>query len=95
MESLTEKIPCALVSEVNLWEGGITFHTLALLVSGAFSVVATVISIFLIVFHATHYSQPGEQRQYVPLVVSHSEKFYLMTCDVFRSISTASSAFFS
>lgn len=56
------------ISEVNLWEGGITFHTLALLVSGAFSVVATVISIFLIVFHATHYSQPGEQRHIIRIL---------------------------
>jgi hypothetical protein len=53
------------VEEVELWDGGLTFHHLALLVAGACALFACGISIFLIMQHATHYSKPIEQRQLV------------------------------
>lgn len=52
-----------LVEEVALWDGGVTFHVLALLVGGACALIACGVSLFLIVQHATHYSKPIEQRQ--------------------------------
>jgi hypothetical protein len=45
--------------------GKLTFHALALIISAACSLVAIVLSLFLIWMHATHYTKPCEQRQYV------------------------------
>jgi hypothetical protein len=49
--------------EEDLWDGGITFHELSLIVGGICAVLACAISAFLIMSHATHYSKPIEQRQ--------------------------------
>lgn len=51
------------VSEVDLWDGGITFHSLSLIVGGVCALLACAVSMFLIMGHATHYSKPIEQRQ--------------------------------
>jgi hypothetical protein len=49
--------------EEDLWDGGITFHNLSLIVAGVCALLACFVSIFLIMSHATHYSKPIEQRQ--------------------------------
>lgn len=51
------------VEESELWNGGITFHSLSLIVGGVCALLACGISIFLIMGHAMHYSKPVEQRQ--------------------------------
>ena len=59
------ELTCALwtVVEEVLWDGGITFHELSLIVAGVCALIACAISGFLIMSHATHYSKPIEQRQ--------------------------------
>ncbi|OKL57748.1 hypothetical protein UA08_07106 [Talaromyces atroroseus] len=52
----------ALVSEVPLWNNGLTFHQLGLILCAAFSLVGIVSSFFLAFMHAIHYSKPREQR---------------------------------
>lgn len=47
-----------------MWDDGITFHELCLIVGGFFAVIAAGVSFYLIMCHATHYSKPVEQRQY-------------------------------
>lgn len=51
------------VNEVDLWDGGITFHTLAIILGAVFAVIAWGVSFYLIMSHATHYSNALEQRQ--------------------------------
>lgn len=48
-----------------MWPDGITFHNLCLVVGGVFALIACGFSFYLIMGHATHYSKPEEQRQYV------------------------------
>ncbi|EAW12624.1 OSTA/TMEM184 family protein [Aspergillus clavatus NRRL 1] len=56
------------VAEVDLWDGGLTFHELCLIVGGAFAILAATISIYLIMCHATHYSKPIEQRHIIRIL---------------------------
>ncbi|KAJ5979068.1 hypothetical protein N7501_002410 [Penicillium viridicatum] len=56
------------IEEVVLWDGGITFHVLALLVGGACAIIACVVSLALIMLHATHYSKPIEQRHIIRIL---------------------------
>ena len=42
-----------------------TFHTLALIIAAACALIAIIVSFYLIIMHATHYTKPYEQRQYV------------------------------
>ncbi|KAJ5350022.1 hypothetical protein N7541_007749 [Penicillium brevicompactum] len=56
------------IEEVDLWDGGITFHLLALLVGGACAIIACGVSFWLIVQHATHYSKPIEQRHIIRIL---------------------------
>lgn len=58
-----ETNPRSTVDETELWNGGITFHSLSLIVGGVCALLACGISIFLIMGHAMHYSKPIEQRQ--------------------------------
>jgi hypothetical protein len=46
--------------------GTMTFHTLGLIIAAACSLVAILLSLYLIFMHANHYTKPYEQRQYVP-----------------------------
>jgi hypothetical protein len=48
----------------------VTFHHVGLVVSAVFALISVIISFFLIAKHATHYSKPWEQRQYVCLVAT-------------------------
>ncbi|KAJ5287235.1 hypothetical protein N7478_002921 [Penicillium angulare] len=56
------------ISEVALWDGGLTFHNLSLIVGGVCAILACVVSIFLIMMHAMHYSKPIEQRHIVRIL---------------------------
>ncbi|KAJ5182686.1 hypothetical protein N7492_000302 [Penicillium capsulatum] len=56
------------IDEVPLWDGGITFHKLALIVGGICALAACAVSFFLIFGHATHYSRPIEQRHIIRIL---------------------------
>ncbi|CEL09886.1 hypothetical protein ASPCAL13014 [Aspergillus calidoustus] len=56
------------IHEVDLWDGGLTFHELCLIIIGAFALVAGFISFYLIMRHATHYSKPVEQRHIIRIL---------------------------
>ncbi|KAJ5223534.1 hypothetical protein N7468_008076 [Penicillium chermesinum] len=56
------------ISEADLWDGGITFHEMALIVGGVCGVLACAVSLFLIVGHATHYSKPVQQRHIIRIL---------------------------
>lgn len=45
--------------------GDWTFHQLGLWIAAGFGGFATLVALFLIFMHATHYSNPEQQRQYV------------------------------
>ena len=45
--------------------GSVTFHDLAAVIAGIFAIITILLSLFLIVRHATHFSKPAEQKQYV------------------------------
>ncbi|KAJ5562807.1 hypothetical protein N7535_002746 [Penicillium sp. DV-2018c] len=57
------------IQEIPLWDGGIAFHTLALMVGGACAVIACGVSLILILLHATHYSKPIEQRHIIRILL--------------------------
>ncbi|KAH8430487.1 uncharacterized protein LDX57_008149 [Aspergillus melleus] len=57
------------IHEVELWDGGLTFHTLCLIAGGAFALTGACISFFLIMCHATHYSKPTEQRHVIRILL--------------------------
>ncbi|KAL3442193.1 organic solute transporter Ostalpha-domain-containing protein [Aspergillus insuetus] len=56
------------IHEIDLWDGGLTFHELCLIIIGAFALVAGFISFYLIMRHATHYSKPVEQRHIIRIL---------------------------
>lgn len=43
--------------------GSLTFHKLALIIAGASTIVAIILSFYLIWMHALHYTKPREQKQ--------------------------------
>jgi hypothetical protein len=43
--------------------GSLTFHTFAIIVAGAAAAVSSIIAAFLTLRHATHFSNPAEQKQ--------------------------------
>jgi hypothetical protein len=51
-----------LVQEVDLWDGGITFHTLCVIISAVCLVISAFLAGIIILGHARHYSKPSEQR---------------------------------
>ncbi|KAL4807761.1 organic solute transporter Ostalpha-domain-containing protein [Aspergillus unguis] len=57
------------IHEIDLWDGGLTFHDLCVIVVGAFAIVAGIISFYLIMRHATHYSKPIEQRHTIRILL--------------------------
>ncbi|KAF4634317.1 hypothetical protein G7Y89_g3797 [Cudoniella acicularis] len=44
--------------------GSFTFHSIGLVVAAACSLIAIIVSLYLIFMHATHYTKPYEQRQF-------------------------------
>ncbi|PWY70269.1 DUF300-domain-containing protein [Aspergillus heteromorphus CBS 117.55] len=57
------------ITEVELWDGGLTFHDLCLIVGGIFGLLSIVISFYLIFMHATHYSKKIEQRHIIRILL--------------------------
>ncbi|KAH8702486.1 putative DUF300 domain protein [Talaromyces proteolyticus] len=57
-----------MISEIPLWNNGMTFHHLGLILCGAFGLVATCCSVFLMFAHALHYSKPREQRHIIRIL---------------------------
>lgn len=49
-------------SEIKI-AGPLNFHDLARVISAGCTLIAVVLSLYLIAMHATHYTQPKEQRQ--------------------------------
>ncbi|KAL1962565.1 hypothetical protein VTN77DRAFT_9358 [Rasamsonia byssochlamydoides] len=56
------------ISEVDLWNGGLTFHDLGVLLCAGFGLTAILFSSFLIFMHALHYSKPREQRHIIRIL---------------------------
>ncbi|PWY71695.1 DUF300-domain-containing protein [Aspergillus heteromorphus CBS 117.55] len=56
------------ITEVPLWNDGLTFHHLCLMISGSFAIFAAVVSFGLLMNHATHYSKPIEQRHIIRII---------------------------
>lgn len=56
-------------SEVHM-AGSLTFHDLGLIIAAATALIAVLLSFYLIWMHATHYTKPYEQRQYVLFLYS-------------------------
>ncbi|KAL4957515.1 organic solute transporter Ostalpha-domain-containing protein [Aspergillus filifer] len=57
------------IHEIDLWDGGLTFHELCVIVVGVFALIAGFISFYLILRHATHYSKPIEQRHTIRILL--------------------------
>lgn len=72
LSSQTNRTLLRLVSEVPLWENGLTFHHLGLILCAGFGLIGIICSVFLALMHATHYSKPREQRQYVQCPCNYS-----------------------
>ncbi|KAJ5628625.1 hypothetical protein N7490_010853 [Penicillium lividum] len=56
------------ITETDLWDGGLTFHELSLIVGGVCALFACIISIFLVISHARHYSKAIEQRHIIRIL---------------------------
>jgi hypothetical protein len=54
--------------------GPLTFHDLALIISGGCAIIAIFLSLYLAFMHAINYTKPNEQRQYA----SHPVRSALM-----------------
>lgn len=52
-----------------LWDHGLTFHHLFLIISAIFGLISVVVSLFLIFRHATHYSKPWEQKHIIRILL--------------------------
>ncbi|EAS30589.2 uncharacterized protein CIMG_06068 [Coccidioides immitis RS] len=63
-----ETLQAERVSEVPLWDGGITFHQLGLIISATFSLIAVLVSVYLVFQHAVHYLRPQEQRHIIRIL---------------------------
>ncbi|RDW75725.1 hypothetical protein BP5796_06546 [Coleophoma crateriformis] len=48
--------------------GNLTFHTLSIIIGGGCAVLASIVAIFLIIQHATHFSNPAEQKQIIRIL---------------------------
>ncbi|KAJ6007679.1 hypothetical protein N7540_011655 [Penicillium herquei] len=56
------------INETELWDGGLTFHDLSLVIGGVCALLACIVSIFLIMNHAMHYSKPIHQRHIIRIL---------------------------
>ncbi|KIX95022.1 uncharacterized protein Z520_09332 [Fonsecaea multimorphosa CBS 102226] len=55
------------ITETPIWDGH-TFHTIGLWVAAIFTIIALIVSFFLIVMHATHYLKPWEQKHIIRIL---------------------------
>lgn len=67
MPTCNDTLPYAEDNETPLWKG-FTFHHFGLFLAAIFGLIAVVLSLFLIMQHATHYVKPGEQKQIIRIV---------------------------
>lgn len=51
-----------LVHEVDLWDGGVTFHNLCVILCAILTVISFILASVIIFGHALHYSVPHQQR---------------------------------
>ncbi|OKL57467.1 hypothetical protein UA08_06929 [Talaromyces atroroseus] len=58
----------ATIHEVDLWDGGVTFHTLCVILCAVLTVVSFILASIIIFGHATHYSQPDQQRYIIRIL---------------------------
>ncbi|KAJ5594693.1 organic solute transporter Ostalpha-domain-containing protein [Penicillium hispanicum] len=56
------------IHEIDLWDGGITFHTLCIILCAIFTVIAFILAVTIMLGHATHYSRPAEQRHIIRIL---------------------------
>ncbi|KAJ5911077.1 organic solute transporter Ostalpha-domain-containing protein [Penicillium subrubescens] len=56
------------IQEVDLWDGGITFHTLCVIISAVCLVISAFLAGIIILGHARHYSRPSEQRYIIRIL---------------------------
>lgn len=52
----------SVINELPLWDGGIAFHKLCIIISTVLTVVSFLLAMIIIMGHALHYSNPGQQR---------------------------------
>lgn len=57
------------LNEDTLWPNGLTFHSLALLISFGFGSVAALIALFLVFMHGIHYSKPYLQKHIIRILM--------------------------
>jgi len=48
--------------------GNLTFHTLSIIIAGAAAALSCLVALFLIILHATHFSNPAEQKQILRII---------------------------
>lgn len=65
MPSNANSVATVLPTTERIIVGPFTFHELALVIAGGSAAIAILFSFFLIMMHATHYTVPNEQKQYV------------------------------
>ncbi|KAJ5885576.1 organic solute transporter Ostalpha-domain-containing protein [Penicillium tannophilum] len=56
------------IREADLWDGGITFHELCWILCAIFTVLAFILASIIMIGHATHYSNPNEQRYIIRIL---------------------------
>lgn len=57
------------INEEPLWEHGLKFHHLGLILSAFFGLVSIVVALFLVFQHATHYLKPFEQKHIIRILL--------------------------
>ncbi|KAF4549248.1 Organic solute transporter Ostalpha-like protein 1 [Elsinoe fawcettii] len=57
------------ITEEDLWENGITWHRLGLIISAVFGLISVIVALWLIFRHATHYSKPTEQKHIIRILL--------------------------
>lgn len=56
------------IDEDPLWDHGLTFHQLGLIISAVFGLISVIIALFLIFQHATRYLKPFEQKHIIRIL---------------------------
>ncbi|KAG8628933.1 hypothetical protein KVT40_002798 [Elsinoe batatas] len=57
------------INEEALWENGLTWHHLGLIISAVFGLISVVVALWLIFQHAIHYSKPSEQKHIIRILL--------------------------
>lgn len=67
MPSCNTTLEDAYIVEDPLWKG-FTFHHFGLFLAAVFGLISVILSLWLIMMHATHYLRPAEQRQIIRII---------------------------